>query len=93
MAGQGFVIAAGIRPSVQPVSTLPVRTDVINPVRSKFVGSSIGAIDFTDTDEAGNRCVRPTAKPLQPANPSARQITWAPVGCHPGDHLRCNREC
>ena len=23
----------------------------INPVGSKFVGSSIGAIDFTDTDE------------------------------------------
>ena len=50
MAGQGFVIAAGIRPSVPGVYASG-GDEVINPVRGKFVGSSIGAIDFTDTDE------------------------------------------
>jgi hypothetical protein len=53
-AGRGIVIAAGIRPSAPGVYASG-DTDGINHAVSKFVGSSIGAIDFTDTDEMPTR--------------------------------------
>ena len=50
-AGGGIVIAAGIRPSVAGVYASGDVNDIINPDVNQFVRSSIGAIDFTDTDD------------------------------------------
>ena len=88
-AGQGFVIAAGIIPKSPGVYAASVDGEqTINPTGSRFVGSSIGAIDFTDTDEVPSRY----RIAVQPGNPQRGSRHGAP-SCHPGDHLRCNREC
>ena len=52
-ASDGLVIAAGVRPREAGVYATG-ETDAINPVRNRFGCSSIGAIDFTDTDEMPN---------------------------------------